>query len=308
MFAKLNRIMEYGSIELSGANTQNATANKGDIEFLFNNVNEGTSAAGGKNISKAAQKLGDSVYSKFPEESIEWLRAGTNELNMNYEVFKTEGAHQVTGPALSALNKANLLIKNASAKIEGLVGEINRIQNSYLDEETIEKKVAELEEQINVIMEETSTKIDILRDVSNSLFKMHKIMLEMEIFNVNPADITDFMNNIISGMSTETTDISELADEEKLDEEVISKKMQETMENSFGENTLENFTEKKVKLQQKIVDLAEILANNDPEKENHLDNKEIEAINTQIKACNFEIKLLKNIENYIKDYISEGQQ
>lgn len=205
------------NFELQGSvQGSNNAAKSENVDFLFDGmIKEDTKTKEellAENDKNAKYKLDCKLRSK---NYIEGLKGKTTNAQLNYEAFKKAGAKNVTGLAFAALNKSNAVVKNASVKIQSLFNKLARIlTGGETDPDKIKEKEKAVEKKIEALMKEAAAKLDILSDISQSLFKIHKLTLEMGIFNMQTHEILDFMNKMITGVNEGTDDFSDIKEED----------------------------------------------------------------------------------------------
>ncbi len=333
-FISGNGNVQNKNLDLLKTGSETEAAKNSGIEFLF----DGTSV---ETVPKTKQEILDKKkrndqtklnYMDRMKFYTEGLKGKTTNVQLNYEAFKNAGAKNITGLAFSALNKSNMVVKGANAKIQGFFSKLIKLNTSDdMDPEKVQEKSKTIEKKIEALIKEANAKLQLLSDISDSLFKVHKLTLEMGIFNMQTHDILDFMNKMISGIdegtddfsdiekeiseeeslpegaSTATTkttenkelkDLLEAEDEDKLDEK-LNEKIYETMNNILGPNTTEELENKKLEIADKINELTEKLQKNDFDETEEFARQKTEI---ELNMYVFEFKTLDFIIGKIQEF------
>ena len=215
-------------------------------------------------------------------------------LRTNYQALYKMNARNVVSAASNALCKGNSIHTNLSNQIYRHMNEISKLLKTCTSKEELDKKIKEIEDKMNAAAKEADTKIDILIDISDSLFNLGNIAKDMKNNDMNSYEGTEFTKLLIEHIDTKVDSYSNIKDKED-----ANKKIAENLDKIYGKETSKKLEEKQKEFEEKLKDIKDSLKNI------YLDDSEIRKLKTLVELYTYEIERISSILDTINSFKKE---
>lgn len=216
-------------------------------------------------------------------------------LKTNYNSLDRMNARNVVSIASNAICKGNDIHTSLSNIIYRFQAQIGKILCSGYSEEEIESKIKDIEDKINAAAKEANVKMDILISLSDSLFELGNIALDMKNNDMDSYSGVDFIEQLIEKLNTKVDDFSK----SDTDKDSIDKKIYKDLDNIYGKESRRKLEKKKEEYEKRMDNIKDSLQSPD------LSNEETNRLRTLLNLYNHRINAISNILDIFDTFSSE---
>ena len=213
-----------------------------------------------KTESARAEKTETDTVEKFDADfmsAADRIYGRIGSLKTNYTSLDRMNARNVVSLASSAICKGNDIHTSLSNIVYRFQEQISRILLSGGTKEEIESKIKAIEDKMNAAAKEANAKMDILISLSDSLFKLGNIALDMKNNDMNSYNGVEFIKQLIEKLDTKVDDFSRI----ETSKEKINEKISKDLDNIYGKESREKLEKKKEEFEDKTDEIKDALQN-----------------------------------------------
>lgn len=220
-------------------------------------------------------------------------------LRTNYQSLDRMNARNVVSLASSVICKGNNIHTNLSNLVYKFQTQISKILCSGATEEAIESKIRAIENKMNAAAKEANAKMDILISLSDSLFKLGNIALDMKNSDMDSYNGVDFIKQLIEKLDTKVDDFSKTNIDNK---EEINEKILKDLDNVYGKESQKMLEKKKKEFEEKIDEIQDCLQNP------NLPKEEINRLKVLLELYNHRINAILNILDILNNFSEQNKE